>query len=394
MAPRVAVAPAHQPGLRGSFVTLHLIALLTVLVHLAFAGARITLSLFALALGATPFTVGLIMSLLAIVPMLFAVGWGRYVDRVGVRGPMFAGSAAVLAAMLLAFLVPRLETLFAVSVIAGSGFILFHICVNQAVGLIGRAENRAKNFSLLALAFSTANVIGPTVAGFAIDWVGHRYTFLLLGGAALAALVVLASVKGGMLRHGSAHKTGEKRRLADLLRIPALRRVFVASGVLSMSWDLFTFVMPIHCSRLGLSASTIGLILGCFGGAVFIVRLILPLLIHRVSEWKMLIGAMFVTGFAIAAIPVIEGVPLLMGLAFILGMGLGGAQPMIMALLYNQAPSGRGAEAIGVRTLLLNTSQAGIPLLFGALGAALGMAPVFWTMALTLLAGGYYARKG
>lgn len=124
-------------------MTLHLIALLTVLLHLAFAGARITLSLFALKLGASPLTVGLVMSLLAIVPMLFAVSWGRYVDRVGVRGPMLAGSAAVLAAML--------------------------------------------------LAFSTANVIGPTIAGFAIDWIGHRYTFLLLGSTALTALVVLAA---------------------------------------------------------------------------------------------------------------------------------------------------------------------------------------------------------
>lgn len=374
-------------------MTLHLIALLTVLLHLAFAGARITLSLFALKLGASPLTVGLIMSLLAIVPMLFAVSWGRYVDHAGVRGPMLAGSAAVLAAMLLAFAVPRLETLFVVSVLAGSGFILFHICVNQAVGLIGRPQDHARNFSLLALAFSTANVIGPTVAGFAIDWIGHRYTFLLLGSTALTALVVLAAKTIETPRHKPAPRPGEKRRLTDLLRIPALRRVFVVSGVLSMAWDLFAFVMPIHCSRLGLSASTIGLILGCFGGTVFIVRLILPLLIPRVSEWKMLVGAMFVTGAAIAVIPLIEGVPLLMGLAFVLGMGLGGAQPMIMALLYNQAPPGRGAEAIGVRTLLLNASQAGIPLLFGALGAVLGMAPVFWTMALALLAGGYYARK-
>lgn len=389
-------AGAPLPALSAVYpkMTLYLIALLTVLLHLAFAGARITLSLFALNLDATPLTVGLLMSLLAIVPMLFAVSWGRYVDRVGVRGPMLAGSAAVLAAMLFAFLVPRLEMLFLVSVLAGSGFILFHICVNQAVGLIGPPENHARNFSLLALAFSAANVIGPTIAGFAIDWIGHRHTFLLFGGAALTALLVLAAKKVGTPRHGSLRKTGEKRRLTDLLRIPALRRVFVASAVLSMSWDLFTFVMPIHGSRLGLSASTIGLILGCFGIAVFVVRLILPLLVHRLSEWKMLIGAMFVTGTAIAIIPLIEGVPLLMGLAFVLGVGLGGAQPIIMALLYNQAPPGRGAEAIGVRTLLLNASQAGIPLFFGALGAALGMAPVFWTMALTLLAGGYYARKG
>lgn len=57
--------------------------------------------------------------------------------------------------------------------------------------------------------------------------------------------------------------------------------------------------------------------------------------------------------------------------------GLGGAQPMIMALLYDRAPPGRGGEAVSVRTLLLNITQSGIPLLFGALGSALGMTRVF-----------------
>jgi hypothetical protein len=46
-----------------------------------------------------------------------------------------------------------------------------------------------------------------------------------------------------------------------------------------------------------------------------------------------------------------------------------------------------------VRTLLINISQTAIPLLFGALGAALGMTPVFWTMALLLVGAGYALRK-
>ncbi len=86
-------------------------------------------------------------------------------------------------------------------------------------------------------------------------------------------------------------------------------------------------------------------------------------------------------------------VGLLMALSFTLGVVLGGTQPMIMAVLFNSAPAGCGGEAVGVRTLLLNMSQAGIPLIFGALGAALGMAPVFWTMAGAFVAGGWYARK-
>lgn len=373
---------------------LYLIGLLTVLLHLAFAGTRVSLSLFALHLGASAATVGVLMSLLAVVPMMFALSWGRYIDRVGVRGPMYAGIALLLTALLAAFAVPRLEMLFVVSALAGSGFTIFHVAVHQAGGLIGKPGDRARNFSLLALAFSTSGVLGPMTAGFAIDWVGHRYTFLLLGVAVLAALAIMKLKPVQVPRHASALKAGEQKRIADLLRMPSLRRVFVVSGLLSMAWDLFTFVMPIHGSRLGLSASTIGLILGAFGLAVFVVRLALPLVVHRVSEWKMLIGAMFATGAGLALVPLVTEVPLLITLAFLLGIGLGGAQPMVMALLYSTAPAGRGGEAVGVRTLLLNISQAGIPLTFGALGAALGMAPVFWSMAFALAAGAWYARRG
>jgi MFS family permease len=372
---------------------LYQIALLIVLLHIGFAGVRVTLSLFALHLGASAATVGVLIALLAFVPMLFAVKWGRYVDRVGVRGPMYAGATVLLGALVLGFAFPRLETLFIVSVLSGCGFSIFHIAVHQSGGLIGSPADRARNFSVIALAFSTSGVLGPMLAGFAIDWIGYRYTFLLLGSALVATLLIMFLRPLDVPRHTTSLKPGERRRLADLLRLPALRRVFVASAMLSMAWDLFAFVMPIHGSKIGLSATSIGLVLGVFGAAVFVVRIVLPLVARRVSEWKMLVGAMFATSVALALFPLVTDVTLLIGLSFLLGIGLGGAQPMVMALLYNTAPSGRGAEAVGVRTLLLNFSQTGIPLMFGAVGAAMGMAPVFVTMALALAAGGWYARR-
>ena len=94
------------------------------------------------------------------------------------------------------------------------------------------------------------------------------------------------------------------------------------------------------------------------------------------------------------AIAFVTDTLLLIVMAFILGMGLGGAQPLIMAMLYNRAPPGRGAEAVGMRSLIVNSIAAGIPLLFGAVGAALGMVPIFVAMGGALLAGGVYARGG
>lgn len=374
-------------------MTLYFIAALTVMLHLTYSGLRVLLSLFALQLGASPLTVGLLMSVLAAVPMAFAVSWGRYVDRVGTRRPMLLGAICVVMAAMVGYAFPRVETLFAVSALAGGGFMLFHIAVNQAAGLLGQPEQRVHNFTVLALAFSTSTFVGPVLTGYTIEWFGHRASFLVLALTAVVGLAVLLWNRISLPRNPSPWRGSEKRSVTDLLRTPGLPVVFVVSGLLSMSWDLFTFVMPIHGSRLGLPASTIGLILGCFGGAVFAVRLVLPWVVHKLKPRHVLVGAMLSAGTLLAIIPLIEQVGLLMALSFLLGVGLGGTQPMIMSLLFSTAPAGRGGEAVGVRTLLVNGSQATIPLVFGALGAVLGMAPVFWTMAVALIAGGAYARR-
>lgn len=375
-------------------MSIRLVVLLTVLVHLSFAGFRVVISLTAIHHGATPFTVGVVMSLLTVVAMLLAVRWGRWVDRVGVRGPMLAGAAAILVAMVLAWAVPRLETLFVASPLAGSGFFLFHIAAGQAAAVIGRPQDRVRNFGLLALAYSTSGFLGPVLAGFAIDGIGHRGAMLALSAAALATVLALVARDADIPQRAPAAVQQEKRNIADFLRIPGFRLVFIVSGALSMTWDLFAFVIPIHGSRIGLTASTIGIILGAFGAAVFVVRLVLPLVAHRVDEWRMLIAAMLLSGATLLVFPLVEGVPLLMALAFVLGVGLGGTQPLIMALLYEKAPAGRGAEVLSVRTWLINFSQTSAPLASGALAAALGMLPVFWAMGVTLLiAGAVAARK-
>ena len=375
-------------------MSIALIFLLTILPHVAFAGARVTLSLFALHLGATSFTVGLIISLISLVPMIYSARWGRRIDRSGVYKPMLLSAALVFGALLLAFAVPRIETLFAVSVLAGSGFMLYHICVNQAAALVGKPEDRTRNFSVLALAFSTSGFIGPMMAGFAIDSIGHRYTFLLCAFFALAALALIRHSKDALSRmHRPATQETTVKHTRDLLRIPALLRVFVISGLMSMCWDLYSFVMPIHGSGIGLSASTIGLILGSFGCATFLFRLVLPWVVHHFDQRTFLIAAMVLTGLMLALIPLVHSVPLLMAVSFALGIGLGGVQPMIMTMLYEKAPAGRGGEAVGMRTQLLNITQAVIPIIFGALGAAVGMTPVFFAMGAAVLWGAWYARR-
>ena len=85
---------------------LPLVVLFTVLNHLAYAGSRVTVSLFALHEGASALAVGVLMSLFALLSMLISVPVGRLVDRTGVFRPIVAAAVSVFIGLLLPFAWP------------------------------------------------------------------------------------------------------------------------------------------------------------------------------------------------------------------------------------------------------------------------------------------------
>jgi MFS family permease len=344
-------------------------------------------------MGASPLAVGVIMSLFAALPMALGVYAGRLVDRIGVRLPLLVAGATLVVAVVLPGAFFGLAALHLAAAGAGTGFMLLHICVQHWVGENSTPADRKANFGWLALGFSISNFVGPTAAGFSIDLLGKQRTFLLMSMSAFAALLVIYSQRTRLSHKAHAATPGERRSAAELLRNPELRRVFIVSGLLASAWDLFTFVMPIYGTAIGLNASTIGLILGSFAAATFVVRLALPWLSRHVPEWPLITATFTIACVAYALFPVVRTVPLLATISFVLGLGLGATQPSIMSLIYATAPAGRAGEAVGVRTVVLNASSTVLPLVFGGVGAALGMVPVFLSMSGAMAGGGWLADR-
>lgn len=373
---------------------LYLLIFITLLNHTVFAGTRVTASLYAIHLGATPFTVGALMALYAMLPMFFAVSMGKWTDRTGARLPMLIGSVVIGSGAVLPFLFPGMGTLYIASVLIGSGFMMYQVAAQHVVGYIGKPEDRAVNFSLSALGFSISGFAGPMIAGFGIDEIGHTYTFAVLAGLPLVPIAVLGLDRLHLPQpHAHASPHDPRRRVADLLRHKELRPVFVASGLLAAAWDMFSFAIPVYGASIDLSASRIGLVLGAFSAATFVIRGLLPAISRRLTAWPLLAASLAIAAASFLLFPLLESAALLMAVAFFLGLGLGMSQPMVMSLLHNTVPPGRVGEAIGVRMTMVNLSQISIPLLFGALGTALGMLPVFWATALLLSGGSWYAKR-
>jgi predicted MFS family arabinose efflux permease len=386
----VSEAPQRPSGASAS---LYRVIALTILVHVAFAGSRVAVSLYALSLGATALAVGTALSLYAALPMLFSVQAGRWIDRIGPRRPMLLAAAVTAAGSVVPLIDASVTPLFLTAALVGSGFMLFHIAATQVVGRIAASGDAARAFSLFALGFSISGFVGPMIAGYAIDHAGYRIAFWLL--AAFPAISTATLVLGARGTSVERRKDGPtpERRLNDLLAEPRMRGVFVVSAILSSGWDLFAFVVPIYAARIGLSASTVGSLVGAFAAATLVVRVVLPRIASRTTEWRILTGVLALVAMVYLLFPLVRSVPLLFALSFVLGLGLGAAQPMVLSLIYAIAPPGRAAEAVGIRSTLINASQTFMPLLFGAVGVALGVLPVFWAMSALTAAGGWFARR-
>ena len=375
-------------------VTLYALTLFTVLNTSAYIGSRVAVSLYAIHLHATPFNVGMLMSLYGLLPMLFSVSTGRLSDRVAPRVPMLVGSVLVVIGTAVPFVAPGLAPLHIAATLIGMGFMLFQVTVQNSVGFIGLPEHRPANFSLVALGTSVSAFLGPLFAGLAIDWIGYGFSFIFLALLPMAAIIALAANKLVLPRPPShGRKRNEQHRVIDLFANGDVRRVFIITGLQATGWELFTFMMPVYGTSIGLSPSVIGMIMGAFAVATFLIRMALPYLARRVTAWRLLNLALLLSGSCYVLFPLVTHVALLMGLAFVLGIGLGSAQPMIMALLHDAVPEGRTGEAVGVRSTVVTTEQTVMPLLFGVLGSTLGVRAVFWAVALALVIGSQAAKK-
>jgi MFS family permease len=359
---------------------------ISIAAHIALAGARVTSSLHALSLHASELTIGLLIALFALFPMLFGVAMGRLIDRIGIKRPMRLGCLAIALGCGLSGMGGLLTLFFAVPLI-GTGFMAVHIGSQHAVGALSTMEERSSNFSWLSLGFSASSFLGPVMAGLLIDHTGFSTSYFVCCGFALLALGLIAS--GHLDRiHLHAHPQPAKPCAAfDLLHDPKMRSIYFASLLLAAAWDLFTYMTPIQGSKMGLSASMIGLIFGAFSAATFAVRLAMPWLQRKFSEWQVLAGALMLAMCCYLALPFAQHAWSLMAIAAALGLALGSSQPNVLALLHQAAPAGRGGEAIGIRATIGNGSQVFLPLAVGAVGLIIGPFGIFWGMSSLIASG-------
>jgi len=365
--------------------------------HSAMAGLRMAAPLQLLREGYSAWSVGVLLALFAAAAVVSALHAGRLADRHGYHRPVYLAAAVTVLGALMAvgstFVGGPLHfgLLCGAAAATGAGTNIGMLTIQRTAGLTASDSiERVRVFSWLGVAPSFSNVVGPVAAGFMIDGFGFAAAYLLL---LLLPVATLVSAQRVPPQPGAPAGLPHGRTAWDLLRSAPFQRLLLVNWLLSMCWDVHTFAVPVLGHERGFSAGTIGLILGTFTLAVTAVRIVIPALAHRLSERGVLRYAMLACAVVFGLYPLAPS-PLLMGCcAVLLGISLGSVQPMVMSMLHHLTPDNRHGEALALRSMAINTSSTLMPLLFGATGAIVGSAVLFWAVGGAVGAGSWLVRR-
>ncbi|HEX5683172.1 MAG TPA: MFS transporter [Ideonella sp.] len=358
--------------------------------HASMAATRVTASLLVLERGYPEWIVGVLLSLFAVAPIGLSLWAGRLADRHGLHRPLSVGVAMGLAGALVAVLTQHPVALAIAALATGGAVAVAAVGIQREAGLMARdASDLKRVFSWIALGPALSNAVAPVVVGLLIDHIGFRSGFVFA-----ALLPLLAWWLGQRVPKGPSSAVwkpdedsrGRPRGALSLLRVSPLRQLLLVNLALSSCWDAHSFAVPVLGHARGLSASSIGLILGSFALAATVVRLAISRWADHLDEKRALRAAMALATVVCAVYYWLPGAAGMMLGSALLGLALGSVQPMILAMLHQVTPGDRHGQALGLRMLATNAATIVMPVSFGALAAATVPAAPLWLMGSLVLA--------
>ncbi len=359
--------------------------------HGSMAGMRMAAPLWALHHGYGALSVGVLLALFSLTQVFLAIPAGQFADRNGLRAPVRIAVVAAMAGAGATVLAPNFLVLCFCALCMGGATGAASIALQRHVGKAARNATELKQvFSWLSIGPAVSNFLGPVAVGLVID-----YVCVVVGGASgdelsfrLAFLLTAALpfVTWRCIRHTQeiplslASLTSARPPVWNLLLNARMRMLLLVNWVLSSSWDVHTFVVPVLGHARNFSASVIGIILGSFAVAAALIRVGMPWLASRLQEWVVLTIAMVTTALIFAMYPFMQS-PWSMGIcSVVLGLALGSVQPMVMSTLHQITPSDLHGQALGLRLVITNLSSVIMPMLFGTVGLVVGVPVIFWTV--------------
>ena len=356
------------------------------------------IALYASGLGASVGTIGLIVGLYSLVNTPANLFFGRLIDRIGYKIPLFAGLFGDALSMFL-YSVSRLPVhLSLVRVLHGISGASVGPATMLVIADYSDRQQEGRSMGLYGMAMGMATLAGFGLSGIVASRLGTKAVFLV--GTALLAVGAVLSLflprsKKPAHSESKTSLVGGLARLKDLLRRKGLVVAYISIFAQYVTFGSVVTLLPLFVKNQGMEAFHLTMSLAVFSIMFIILQFPSGALADKVGRLIPTIIGLSLGIVSLVVMPLVETFPLLIAVMAVYGIAYGLLFPSISALVADHAlPEERGL-ATGIFHALLTAGVAiGAPVMGwvgGTVGIELGLAlssslmAVALAVALTLL---------
>ena len=344
----------------------------------------------ALELDASPTMIGVIAALYALLPVLFALSFGRWVGTLGEGRFVILGTASMsLAAGLLVF-AQSIPLLAVAAALSGLSHLACMVGGQTLVSLRSPNDQYEKYFGYYTFSASLGQMLGPIIAVLVAGSTGviPKSTATAFAVAALFAIAALIPIINWRNEEptvrAAQREEGALRSAGSLLKNRKIFSAIYTSMAISSVGDILVVFLPLLGNEKSFSAFSIGVIIAIRAGASMLSRIYLGKLSEKFATERILVVSTIISLTACAAMAFASNVYLLAIIVVIAGFALGVGQPLTMSMVsLATAPEDR-ALAVSARLTGNRFGQFILPAGAGVLASSSGTSAVFIALSIFL----------
>ena len=349
---------------------------------------RITTSYRAVELGLSVVWLGVITAAFAILPIVFAVKIGRFIDRGNDARTAWLGGAMLMVACTGFALSPSLVTLLLSTSCLGVAHLL--LVISQQV--LCTRQSAPGGMARMIGNYMVANAVGQGIGPSIVGWAGGSASippthFLFWIGLSVSVLTFLVCL---LLRpSGPRVPRGEGKKpipVSEIARIPGIRVIFFVSIVTVAAQDLIVVYLPLLGAERGMAVDAVGMLLAVRAVASMCSRFLFARLNELFGHARLMGFSTFAAAFAYIGLALPLPLPAMHVAIAAAGFSLGISVTVSIAGLLALASEEARGTANSLRMMGNRVGQFTIPFMASLIAAATGVAGIFLVIGVSLAA--------
>lgn len=334
-------------------------------------------------------SVGIIMTLASLAPLIAAIPAGFAIKKWGLRLPLFVASIVSAGFCFLLFLFPTIVQLLAMLSVMKIAEIFFAVGLQTHIANLSSNLNNEmdKNYSWFMVYASVGSLIGPILGGYVADHASYSLVWIILA----VTLTGLSFFSFYLSDTTIAQKTNSNKNKSNFRELQKVINWKIAIGMLVGGGVLFAhgarfLFLPIYLENIGYTLTSIGLIMASRSLAAIASRSLLEAVI-KIAKGRTgaLVLCSIILAISIGIIPLCTSFVLQLINSIVIGFAMGLAIPLSNTVVADSADPEERSITIGVSQTVNRVGQLFSPIIFGIFSQNLGVNSSFYLGGAVLL---------